>query len=266
MALFPALAALALIGVLALVVVVVVQRRAARTRHGHLEDDVADRNAQLVELTRHLLTAREDERHRLARDLHDELGALLTSAKLDAARMRSRLAGGAPEVLERLTHLVGTLDAVIALKRRIIEDLRPSALSHLGLVVTLEILLREFSERSGLKVHTALSAVPLRPEAELVVYRMVQEAINNIAKHARARQVWVTLALHKGQVQIGVRDDGTGFDSRLPPRSAFGLAGMRFRIEAEYGALQVTSLPGQGTSIEATLPAAPAPALVAAQT
>ena len=108
------------------------------------------RTAQLTELTHHLQTAREDERHRLARDLHDELGALLTSAKLDAARIRSRLAGTAPEALERLAHLVATLNSSIALGRRIIEDLRPSTLSNLGLVATLEILAREFAERSGI--------------------------------------------------------------------------------------------------------------------
>ncbi len=101
-----------------------------------LEIDVAERTAQLTELTQHLLSAREDERHRLARNLHDELGALLTSAKLDAARIRSRLAGTAPEALERLAHLVETLNASIALGRDIIEDLRPSTLANLGLVAT----------------------------------------------------------------------------------------------------------------------------------
>jgi CHASE3 domain sensor protein len=97
-----------------------------------LETEVALRTAELTELTHHLQTAREDERHRLARNLHDELGALLTSAKLDAARIRSRLAGTAPEALERLAHLVETLNASIALGRSIIEELRPSTLANLG--------------------------------------------------------------------------------------------------------------------------------------
>ena len=97
-----------------------------------LEIDVARRTAQLTELTQHLQTAREDERNRLARNLHDELGALLTSAKLDAARIKSRLAGMAPEALERLAHLVETLNASIALGRSIIEDLRPSTLGQPG--------------------------------------------------------------------------------------------------------------------------------------
>jgi signal transduction histidine kinase len=212
-------------------------------------------HAQLSQLTQHLQTAREDERARLARDLHDELGALLTSAKLDAARIRSRLAGGAPEALERLGHLTHTLDTVIALKRRIVEDLRPSSLDHLGLVVTLEILAREFSERTGVAVHLALQPVPLAAAAELVAYRMVQEAVTNISKYAQAGQVWISLSVLGGSVQLSVRDDGVGFDTRAALRSRYGLVGMRFRVEAAHGRMAVSSAPGQGTSIVISLPA-----------
>ena len=123
-----------------------VQKRLAVAERDRLEIEVRERTAQLTELALHLQTAREDERQRLARDLHDELGALLTSAKLDAARIRSRLAGTAPEALDRLAHLVETLNSSIALGRRIIEDLRPSTLSNLGLVAALDILAREFTD------------------------------------------------------------------------------------------------------------------------
>lgn len=221
-----------------------------------LEAEVAERTTQLTELTYHLQMAREDERARLARDLHDELGALLTSAKLDAARIRARLAGGAPEALERLAHLTQTLDGVIALKRRITEDLRPSSLDHLGLVVALEILAREFTQASGVPVQLALQPVPLDADAELVAYRVAQEAVTNIGKYASAQQVWITLACGAGdEVELSVRDDGVGFDARSPQPSRYGLVGMRFRIEAERGRLQVQSAPGQGTTITMTLPA-----------
>ncbi|MEO6031319.1 MAG: CHASE3 domain-containing protein, partial [Burkholderiaceae bacterium] len=116
------------------------QRRVEAERD-QLEQKVLRRTAQLTELTRHLQTVREDERNRLARELHDELGALLTAAKLDLARLRSRLGATTPEVVERLAHLNEALNNGIALKRRIVEDLWPSALSNLGLVATLEILL-----------------------------------------------------------------------------------------------------------------------------
>lgn len=219
-----------------------------------LEAEVAARTAQLTALASQLQQAREDERHRLARDLHDELGALLTSAKLDAARIRSRLAGTAPEAEARLAHLNATLDDIIALKRRIVEDLRPSALTHLGLVTTLEILLQEFGEASGLAVQADLSPVRLAPPAELVVYRLVQEALSNVARHARAHRVWLSLTGQAGQVRVSVRDDGAGFDPAALPATAFGLVAMRYRVEAERGVLSVHSAPGQGTTVSACLP------------
>ena len=225
-----------------------------RAERDSLGIEVRQRTAQLTELTHHLQTAREDERQRLARNLPDELGALLTSAKLDAARIRSRLGGSAPEALERLTHLVETLNSSIALGRRIIEDLRPSTLGNLGLVATLEIAAREFARQSGIPVHCALAPVALSPEAELTVYRVVQECITNISKYARAREVWISLAEVDGQVRVEVRDDGVGFDSAVPQASAFGLLGMRFRVEAEGGTLAVEAVPGRGARVTVTLP------------
>lgn len=232
------------------------QQRAQQAERDRLEVEVAQRTAQLTELMHHLQTAREDERGRLARNLHDELGALLTSAKLDAARIRSRLAGSAPEALERLAHLVDTLNSSIALGRRIIEDLRPSTLGNLGLATTLEILAREFAERAGVQVHCQVQPVQLEPNVELVVYRVVQEAITNISKYAKARQVWVTLAELDDRVEVSVRDDGVGFDPRVQHGSAYGLVGMRFRVEAEGGTLTLESAPGQGTRVQVRLPRA----------
>lgn len=229
-------------------------KRVAQIERDRLETEVKLRTAQLTELTKHLLTAREDERHRLARDLHDELGSLLTSAKLDAARIRSRLAGAAPEALERLAHLVDTLNSSIALGRRIIEDLRPSTLANLGLVSALEILVREFGERAAIAVHCELTPVRLAATAELVVYRLVQEAITNISKYARASEIWISLAARDGRVEVSVRDDGVGFDTSTPPSSAYGLMGMRFRVESERGSLSVVSSPGTGTHVQVSLP------------
>ncbi len=221
---------------------------------GDIEDEVKERSIQLTALTNHLQTAREDERQRLARDLHDELGALLTSAKLDAARINSRLKGRAPEAIDLLAHLVGTLNSGIALGRRIIEDLRPSALSNLGLVATLEILMREFSEQTGVQVHCTLEPVELKPSSDLMVYRVVQEAITNITKYAGAKHVWVMLSARDGQVDVSVRDDGVGFDIARQTRSAYGLVGMRFRVEAEDGVMNLVSSPGQGALIQVSLP------------
>jgi signal transduction histidine kinase len=233
------------------------RQRRAQAENLALEAEVALRTAELVALTQHLQTAREDERARLARDLHDELGALLTSAKLDAARIRARLTSGQPELLERLAHLVAALDGVIALKRNISENLHPSSLRQLGLVPTLQNLAGEFSLAAGIPVHCALQPVQLQPQAELMVYRLVQESITNISKYARARQVWLALHQAGNQVLLVVRDDGVGFDPAALPRSACGLVGMRYRVQAERGSLRLASAPGEGTCIEVRLPADP---------
>lgn len=231
------------------------QQRMVQAERDRLEIEVIERTAQLTELTQHIQTAREDERHRLARNLHDDLGALLTSAKLDAARIKSRIATAAPEALDLLAHLVDTLNSGIALGRRIIEDLRPSALSNLGLAATLEIQAREFADNTGVKVSCVLEPVELEPASELITYRLVQEAITNITKYAGASHVWIELAQHDDMVEILVRDDGVGFDPRARRASAYGLVGMRFRVEACGGKLTIDSTPGQGTSVRAILPA-----------
>ena len=231
-------------------------RRMVQDKRDRLEIEVAQRTAQLTELTHHLQTAREDERSRLARNLHDDLGALLTSAKLDAARIKPRLASAAPEALELLAHLVNTLNSSVALGRRIVEDLRPSSLGNLGLVATLEILTREFTEQTGIEVSCTLEPVALEATAELMVFRLVQEGLTNITKYASASHVWVSLTTREGQVEISVRDDGLGFDTSVPSKSAYGLMGMRFRVMAEGGSLTLESAPGKGTLIRATLPPA----------
>ncbi len=209
---------------------------------------------QLTDLAHHLQMQQEAERSRLARELHDELGALLTSAKLDVARLKSRLPLRTPEIDERLAHLGEVLNKGIALKRRIIEDLWPSALGHLGLVASLEILTREFAQRSGLAMQAELLAVPVGANAALSVYRFVQEALGNIERHAVAERVEVRLWGAAGGVEATVLDDGVGFDPAAVSASAHGLAGMRLRIEAEGGQMQVRSQPGQGCCVRAWLP------------
>ena len=230
------------------------QRRIAQAERDQFEREVVRRTAQLTELARHLQTVREDERNHLARELHDELGALLTAAKLDVARLKSRLGALTPEVAERIQHLTEGLNSGIALKRRIIEDLRPSSLSNLGLVAALEILVRDWGERSEISVDSDFQPVQLRPSGELTVYRLVQEALTNINKYAKASEVQVRLAAEDGEVLVTVRDNGIGFDVEAPQVSAHGLLGMRYRLETEGGTLLLKSSADHGTVIEARLP------------
>lgn len=228
--------------------------RALAAERDKLEDTVALRTRGLSELARHLQSVREDERSRLARDLHDELGGLLTAAKLDVARVRKRLPGAGQEVVERIDHLAQTLDAGIALKRRIIEDLRPSSLAHFGLKRTLEIQCEDFARLSGVKVETAIADLELTDDRELAIYRFVQEALTNVAKYARARTVWITLEPMGSTAQIQVRDDGIGFDPERVRPDAHGLSGMRFRVNSHGGEWLVQSAPGQGTLLQARMP------------
>jgi signal transduction histidine kinase len=208
----------------------------------------------LSELANHLQQVREEERGHLARELHDELGALLTAAKLDVARLKSKINAAAPDVAERLKHLTDTLNSGIALKRRIIEDLRPSSLSNLGLTAALEILTREYAESAGIEVETSLEAVQLPDGAQLTVYRMVQEALTNVGKYAKAKKVLVSVHSHPTHVAVQVRDDGVGFDPATVRPTSHGLAGMRHRVEAAGGRLALTSRPGSGTLLSAVLP------------
>jgi signal transduction histidine kinase len=261
---------LALFGLVALFLYLRLVRRVDDVRHRHAEELLAERDrlervvgertAELTELARHLQTAREDERSHLARELHDELGALLTAAKIDTARLKRSLGDVAsPAIAERLEHLGATLNSGIALKRRIIEDLRPSSLSNLGLKAALEIQVREFELRCEARVQPTLQAVSLSDSAQITVFRLVQEAMTNIAKYARASQVQLSVVCEGPTVRVAVRDDGVGFDPRTTGRGSHGLTGMRYRVEAEGGRLRVESAPGRGTLIEAWLPVRAAP-------
>jgi len=230
------------------------QRQQLQKDHDTLEMQVRDRTRRLAQLAAHLQNVRDDERSRLARELHDELGGLLVAAKLDLARLKSRLTGADTFVQERLLHLNEALNNGISLKRRIIEDLYPSSLGKLGLVAAIEILTREFSARSSIECVCKLDVLALSPAAELTIYRLVQEALTNIIKYAQATRVEINLHLHGDAAQIMVSDDGRGFNTASVSESSHGLEGMRYRVASMGGDMAVDSAPGAGVTITALLP------------
>ena len=238
------------------------QRRLLAFERDGLERQVRERTARLTVLANHLQKVQEMEREHLAREMHDELGSLLTAAKLDVARIRSKLVGDNEPLTQRLTHLSDTLNSVIALKRKIVEDLRPSSLSNLGLVAALEILVREFGEHTGLSVTTALDEVSLDDDAELTAYRVVQESLTNISKYAQAKEITVTMLVYDHHIELDVKDDGVGFDLDTRLHASHGFAGMRQRIESLGGSLEVSSAPGRGTGIHVVIPKHAAPAVL----
>ena len=224
-----------------------------------LEAMVRDRTRRMTELANHLLNVQEDERARLARELHDEMGALFTAAKLDVARIRSKIPPDIPpenkaQLEERLGHLNEALNAGVALKRRIIEDLLPSSLINLGLQATLEIQAREFEQRTGIQTEAALDPIQTNSATSLTIFRLVQESLNNIAKYAQAQHVRITLEQNEAHIELHIADDGQGFDPQAAFGQGHGLPGMRHRVEALAGYLQIEAEGGKGCSIRAVLP------------
>ena len=223
-----------------------------------LNQQIKCRTDELTELNRHLQCAREEERNRLAGALHDDLGALFTAAKFDVARLKSALAPLSPEVAARIGHFSDMLDKSIDSKRHMIEDLRPSSLSSLGLVPALTILINDFTRNHGIQVQAELedfSELPLKPAVQLTIYRLTQEALANVAAYARAGKVRVRLSGDgHGQVQISVTDDGVGFDASSERIAMLGLLGMHYRVEAEGGCFAVKSSHQCGTTLSACFP------------
>lgn len=231
-----------------------------------LERQVRERTMQLRELALHLHTVREEERSRLARELHDELGGLLTTCKLNLARARGK-ASGLTEVVTRLDSAVSCINQGIALKRQIIENLSPSALTHLGLRAALENLCRDMAASIGIPIFFNGKDLHLSANASLMSYRFVQEALTNIAKYANAKSVDVSADFHEDAVIITVRDDGVGFDSTSSRVGHHGISGMQFRAECLGGSFTLHSAPGSGTTSAMTFPydankAGPADSLV----
>jgi signal transduction histidine kinase len=205
------------------------------------------RHEGLADLATYLQQMREQERGDLARELHDELGALLTCAKLDVAGLKSRLTGASTDTEQRLQHLGEMISQGIAFSRRVVEGLHPSSLANLGLTASLDILARDFGKNSGIKTATHLEEADIDDASQLTVYRVVQESLNNASKYAQASDARIVLLDCGSEILMTVRDNGKGFDTAALGTCSHGLAGMRHRVESCGGQLTVNSEPGRGT-------------------
>ncbi|MGE5469689.1 MAG: CHASE3 domain-containing protein [Bacteroidota bacterium] len=230
-----------------------------QSENQRLDAVVQERTAELSDLASYLTNTREAEKARLARELHDELGALLTAAKMDLAWIGRKLDGSARELCaERLARLDDLLDQVIGLKRRIIDDLRPPLLEELGLVSTLRTLGEEFARGAGESFILELPEddVDLPPASALAIFRIAQEALTNIRKHAHARQIRLALRVTADGLELEIADDGSGFHTGWVRGRHHGLAGMKHRALMCGGDCRVSSQPGGGTQIVVRLPLA----------
>lgn len=206
-----------------------------------------------ADLAGYLQRMRDQERSELAREIHDELGSLLTGAKLEIATLRLRLESPSGEVLEHLTHLTATINTLLGFSRRVVDGLHPASLTHLGLRASLEILVNEFRQSTDIAATADLDQADLDYQTQLTAYRMVQEALNNASKHAQATEVQVVLKNLGADVLLSVRDNGIGFETAALGMSGHGLAGMHHRIAAGGGQLTIQSAPGHGTLLVAAL-------------
>ena len=213
---------------------------------------------RLRELTQRLVTAQEDERLRISRELHDEAGQALTSLKISLDLLRSGLPPEQEHLRTRLADVAGLADETMETLRTLAHDLRPPGLDAFGLNVALEGLCYDFSARTMLPVQYHGLDLPELPMAvALSMYRLVQEALTNIIKHAEATQVVISVARSDGQLELSIADDGKGFlaeSDMTRQRSGIGLVSMRERAELVGGTLAIETSPGQGTRLVARIP------------
>jgi signal transduction histidine kinase len=227
-----------------------------------LAETFAARAAVAVELSqrvardavRRVVQAQELERQRLARELHDETGQALTSILLGLKPLEEALADH--PALAALAELREQVVSALQNVRRLAVELRPAVLDDFGLVPALERLTDSFAEQSDIRVdfHSALGETRLPSEVETTLYRVVQESLTNIVKHANAHNISVSIAPRGSTVAAVIEDDGAGFDPRAVGGEGVGLLGMRERLSFVDGRLEIESRPGVGTTIVAEVP------------
>jgi len=220
--------------------------------------DVTERVRARQDLARFATEAaaiREQEKSRVARELHDELAQSLTALKMDAIWVRDHLASDAGGCAAKLAGMLQMLDTSVAATRRIAADLRPLVLDDLGLAAAIEWAVHNFTQRSGTPCALDMDeALELDEPYATAVFRIVQESLANVAKHARAQHAWVSVARERGEIVIAVRDDGAGFDPKAARKpQSLGLIGLRERAQLLEGSVRIDSAPGQGTFVEARI-------------
>lgn len=236
----------------------VVAQRALEHANQHLESTVAIRTEQLSVLSRHLIKVAEEEKSRLARELHDEMGANLTAISIDLNAVSEKLKPDQPQLAAMLERARSTLVDTVQLKRRIVEDLRPSLLDNLGLAAAVQSYCCEYGQLTGIDCEALVDHAvdEAGPVHAIAVFRIVQEALNNVAKYAQASTVIVHLAVEQERLMLEISDDGIGIvlDAVLAPKS-HGLLGMRERALLLGGTFTVKrGVNERGTCIEASIP------------
>jgi hypothetical protein len=227
-------------------------------RNRELDRTVQQRTAMLFHLSSSLQKVAEREKATLARELHDELGGLLVATKIDVSWLRKHFDDGTDSSKLRWERVLRCLDEGLSLKRRVIENLRPTLLDNVGLAAALRWMVDETLRRQGIACEEQYpeSLPELSSDARIAIYRAVQECLMNIVKHAKAKSVLIRITAEDDAISVVVRDDGVGIDeARIETPQSHGLLGMRHRIESLQGKLGIRSLgPGVGTECQFSIP------------
>jgi PAS domain S-box-containing protein len=225
------------------------------TERKRAADELEHSHEELRELYEAMHEVREGERTRIARELHDELAQWLTALKMDASWIASRLPREHEQLVAKAERMKGVVDNTVAAMRRIAADLRPVMLDDLGLVPAIESLLYDHSDRTGIAVTLTggVGDAELKEPYATAVYRMVQEALTNVARHSRASAVEVHVEARNEQLFVRVKDDGQGFNPD-PERKSFGVLGIRERARTLGGAARIFSPDDGGTVVEIEIP------------
>jgi PAS domain S-box-containing protein len=227
------------------------------TKRQQAETALRTSREQLRALAAHLESVREEERTRIAREIHDELGQLLTGLRFDLTRLATHLPAGQAAVRDDMRAMLTLVDSSIHAVRRIATDLRPRVLDDLGLVAALEWQAQEFQGRTGIPCRFLVDEAELGPDPKVdtAVFRICQETLTNVARHAGASQVTIRLQEEAGALVLTVADNGRGItDLGLANRTSLGLLGMRERARLLGGTVSIEGRPGEGTTVSVHIP------------
>jgi signal transduction histidine kinase len=221
------------------------------------EAQLRESDVQLRALAARLISIREEERTRIAREIHDELGQVLTGLKMDVTWLARQLGANQEPLVEKTETMCRLIDSTVHLVRRISTGLRPEVLDDMGLVEAIRWQAKEFQKRMGIRCHVTLPTDPAAPDQDVstAVFRIFQEILTNVARHARATSVSVHLGISDQRLVLEVTDDGIGIaDSQVRGRESLGLLGMQERAQLFGGQVNIGRRPDGGTALTVSIP------------
>ena len=227
------------------------------TKELELQKELEETNTELVYLTDHIQEMREQERSKLAREIHDDLGQSLTALKLDLSFINNEVQTNDKKIKKRITSALAVTNQTIKTVQDITSELRPGLIDDLGLIPTIEWYINEFCERTNLelKLKIQIAEDDIREKNKITIYRILQEYLTNIARHTKATNVKVRLVKKNDAIVLSVADNGKGIDQAdLENPKSFGIMGMKERAKSIQGEVFISSKQGKGTVVQLIIP------------